>query len=231
MPFGFRLTADTLPSPTCVGACEALPPLSWIWSPPSGNQRDFNPPDPCAAQRTLCPLLTPASPSPHLTMMVAPTADRQASPGNAHPPTPVCPPHLHPRPPCRYRTLKISAFSSGHECLYAVSVRRARALPAAFFGSHLAMGTLAVRLTVPPAGSVEDFNLQVSAPCRAHKQKGGPHSQATSFGVYYPHLSATSLNNRKTLILHLNYDLSIYYKNLPRKTLFYSPYSKKQFVV
>ena len=32
--------------------------------------------------------------------------------------------------------------------------------------------SLAVRLTVPPAGSVEDLNLQVGAPCRAHKTKG-----------------------------------------------------------
>src|SRR2546428_12680244 len=30
---------------------------------------------------------------------------------------------------------------------------------------------LAVRLTVPPVGSVEDLHLQVSAPCRAPKAK------------------------------------------------------------
>ncbi len=35
------------------------------------------------------------------------------------------------------------------------------------------MDTLAVRLTVPPAGPVEDFHLQVSAPCRAHVKKTG----------------------------------------------------------
>ena len=52
-PFGFHLAVDTLPSPTHAGASEELPPLSWIWFPPSENQRDFNPPDPCAAQRTL----------------------------------------------------------------------------------------------------------------------------------------------------------------------------------
>jgi hypothetical protein len=33
------------------------------------------------------------------------------------------------------------------------------------------MDTLAVRLTIPPAGVVEDFHLQVNAPCRAHKEK------------------------------------------------------------
>jgi hypothetical protein len=31
------------------------------------------------------------------------------------------------------------------------------------------MDALAVRLTVPPVGSVEDFHLPVNAPCRAHK--------------------------------------------------------------
>jgi len=33
--------------------------------------------------------------------------------------------------------------------------------------------TLAVRLTLPLAGFVEDFHLQVSAPCRAHQKKTG----------------------------------------------------------
>lgn len=55
---------------------------------------------------------------------------------------------------------------------YAVSVRRASALPAASFRFHLAMDTLAVRLTVPPVGPVEDLHLQVNAPCRAHNKKG-----------------------------------------------------------
>ena len=45
---------------------------------------------------------------------------------------------------------------------------------AASFRSHLAVDTLAVRLTVPPVGPVEDLHLQVRAPCRAHKDnKGG----------------------------------------------------------
>ena len=58
-----------------------------------------------------------------------------------------------------------------HGCLYAVPVRQASALPAASFGFRLATNTLAVRLTVPPVGSVEDFHLQVGAPCRAHQKK------------------------------------------------------------
>jgi hypothetical protein len=55
--------------------------------------------------------------------------------------------------------------------LYPLPVRRASALPTASFRFHLAMDTLAVRLTLPLAGRVEDFHLQVSAPCRAHQQK------------------------------------------------------------
>jgi hypothetical protein len=36
---------------------------------------------------------------------------------------------------------------------------------------------LAVRLTLPPVGCVEDLHLQVSAPCRAHNlKKAGPDS-------------------------------------------------------
>jgi hypothetical protein len=35
--------------------------------------------------------------------------------------------------------------------------------------------TLAVRLTVPPAGSVGDLHPQVTTPCRAHKKKPGFH--------------------------------------------------------
>jgi len=54
---------------------------------------------------------------------------------------------------------------------YAISVRQASALPAASFRFHLAMDTLAVRLTLPPVGCVADFHLQVSAPCRAHQKK------------------------------------------------------------
>ena len=55
--------------------------------------------------------------------------------------------------------------------LYPLPVRRASALPTASFGFHLTMDTLAVRLTLPLAGCVEDFHLQVNAPCRAHNLK------------------------------------------------------------
>src|SRR5262249_24442319 len=54
--------------------------------------------------------------------------------------------------------------------LYPLPVRQASALPAASFRFHLAMAPVAVRLTLPLAGCAEDFPLQVSAPCRAHKR-------------------------------------------------------------
>ena len=68
-------------------------------------------------------------------------------------------------------------------------VRQASILPSASFRFHLAVNTLAVRLTLPLAGCVEDFHLQVIsrppqqgelcpsghyAPCLAHRRaKGG----------------------------------------------------------
>jgi hypothetical protein len=58
-----------------------------------------------------------------------------------------------------------------HGRLYAVSVRQTSVLPAASFGFHVAMDTLAVRLALPLAGCALDLNQQVSAPCRAHKAK------------------------------------------------------------
>src|SRR5713226_952696 len=54
--------------------------------------------------------------------------------------------------------------------LYPLPVRQASALPTASSRFHLAMDTLAVQLTLPLAGCVEDFHLQVSAPCRAHQK-------------------------------------------------------------
>jgi len=66
------------------------------------------------------------------------------------------------------------AFSSSLTASYVISVRRASALPAASFRFHLAMDTLAVRLTIPPVGFVGDFHSQVRAPCRAHVEKRLP---------------------------------------------------------
>jgi len=115
----------------------------------------------------LCRLLTSADPSRRLSTTVA--HGRSADlPGNALSPSRLCPPHIRPRFPCRYWALKTIALSPSMAASYAISVRRASALPAASFRFHLAVTTLAVRLTVPPAGPVGDLHPQVSAPCRAH---------------------------------------------------------------
>ena len=66
---------------------------------------------------------------------------------------------------------RIIALSSVTVASYLVSVRRTSVLPMTSFRFHLAMDTLAIRLAVPLAGPALDFNQQVSAPCRAHKQK------------------------------------------------------------
>ena len=47
--------------------------------------------------------------------------------------------------------------------LYAISVRRLGTLPAASFRFHLAMDTLAVRLTLPTTKRVVDFHHQAIA--------------------------------------------------------------------
>src|SRR5258708_13538040 len=99
-------------------------------------------------------------------------AKLQTSPGNAHSPSRLCPPHIRTSFPYRYWTLEIYASSSSLHASYAISVRRASALPAASFRLHLAMDTLAVRLMVPPVGSMGDFHSLVSAPCPAHKNAG-----------------------------------------------------------
>ena len=86
--------------------------------------------------------------------------------------------------PYRYWTLSLLALSSSFHASYAISVRRASVLPAASFRFHLAMDTLAVRLTVPPVGSVGDFHSLVSAPCRAHELKKRASRLTRSFSFY-----------------------------------------------
>ena len=47
----------------------------------------------------------------------------------------------------------------------------------------LATDTLAVRLTLPLAGRVEDFHLQVSAPCRTHQNQRPPSLAALTLPI------------------------------------------------
>jgi len=51
MPFGSHLTVGPLPSGNLRRPARHYPRF-WIWHPSSGHQRDFNPPDLCAARRT-----------------------------------------------------------------------------------------------------------------------------------------------------------------------------------
>ena len=57
--------------------------------------------------------------------------------------------------------------------LYPLPVRQASALPTASSRFAVARDTLAVRLTLLLAECVEDFHLQVRAPCRAHQFENG----------------------------------------------------------
>ncbi len=98
----------------------------------------------------------------------------QISPGIAHPPSRLCLSDLRRCVPCKYRALTILAASPRNVAFYPLPVRQASALPSASFRFAVARDTLAVRLTVPLAGPVEDFHLLVSAPCRAHQKKRPP---------------------------------------------------------
>src|SRR5438874_2686083 len=62
-PFGFQITPDTLSSSEISRWPARHYPRLWIQRPSSERRRDFNPPDSCAAQRTLrtAPPLCPAS--------------------------------------------------------------------------------------------------------------------------------------------------------------------------
>ena len=130
------------------------------------NVRAFSP-----VEELTMPSADSCSPIPRPHDPSSTKADEQASPGNAHLLSRLYPPHIRPYLPCRYRTLKIFASSSGTTASYAIPVRRTSDLPTASFRFRLAANTLAVRLTVPPAGPVEDFYLQEGSPCRARIKK------------------------------------------------------------
>ena len=90
----------------------------------------------------LWPRLTPDGTSSRLAATVALLACPQVSPGNAHLPSRLCPPHLRNRLLFRYWTLEIVASSSGGCASYAIPVRQASALPSASFPRHLAISQL-----------------------------------------------------------------------------------------
>ena len=89
--------------------------------------------------------------------------------------------------------------------LYPLPVRQASALPSASSRFRLATDTLAVQLTLPLAGRVEDFHLQVSAPCRAHAKKAS--SRELAFVLSLPRWMRRSVNLLELADRDLSIDL------------------------
>src|SRR5450830_242459 len=73
----------------------------------------------------------------------------------------------------KFRTSAIFAALPRCNASYPLPVRQASALPLASFRFAITRDILAVRLTLPLVGRVEDLHLQVGAPCRAHQKKRG----------------------------------------------------------
>jgi hypothetical protein len=208
MPFGFRLTADTLPSGVLRDdgfrsvlsvsgfrpraqldfsipshpppASEALPPLSdmapLIRAPeglqPSGTTRcpahTMPAADSCTAISNPCKLLSPESRTPGRPPEVSTTAFATRLPDL--PPRALMVmdfaiigslvrPGIRRSVPCKYWASVIWDTSPRYAASYPLPVRQASALPSASFRFAVARDTLAVRLTLPLAGRVEDFHL------------------------------------------------------------------------
>src|SRR3972149_5345168 len=100
-----------------------------------------------------------------------PPALIQPSPGMTHPPSRLCLSDLRHGVPCKFRASTIFAALPRRAASYPLPVRQASALPSASSRFAVTHDTLAVQLTLPLAGRVEDFHLQVSAPCR-ERSKG-----------------------------------------------------------
>ena len=119
-----------------------ITPASWIRRSSSERQRDFNPPDQCAARRTLWSRLTSARPSQRLA---TPLASRQTSRSPRVRRVTFAP---HTRRIYARPVRVASGFGSlgplAHQtdASYAARVPRAGALPAASFPRHLAMTRL-----------------------------------------------------------------------------------------
>jgi hypothetical protein len=161
-PFGFQITPDTLSSSEISRWPARHYPRLWIQRPSSERRRDFNPPDSCAAQRTLRPLLTSALRSDRLTALSVAEATQDRSPGVSSVAFRARSPGLR--------------FASLMDMDFAVSgplVRRPRLVP----GSCPSTRTFALRFLQtsprgngpcvianpsPPSGWVEDFHLQAT---------------------------------------------------------------------
>jgi hypothetical protein len=111
----------------------------------------------------------------------------QISPGMTHPPSRLYLSDLRHSIPCKFRALTIMAALPHRDASYPLPVRQASALPSASSRFAVTCDTLAVQLTLPLAGRVEDFHLQVSAPCRAQsgRRRGHPRRPPTPPGIRF----------------------------------------------
>ena len=91
--------------------------------------------------------------------------------GIVTPPSRLCPSDLRHGVLCKFRASTILAALPHRAASYPLPVRQASALPSASSRFPVAQNNVAVQLTLPIAGRVEDFHLQASAPCRAHHKK------------------------------------------------------------
>gem|GEM_PF-6527767 len=118
-------------------------------------------------------------PTPHDVSSTV--AHVRISPGMTHPPSRLYLSDIRRSVPCKFRALTILAALPRCDASYPLPVRQASALPSASSRFAVTRGTLAVRLTLPLAGRVEDFHLQVSAPCRAHQNKSASQTLRGAF--------------------------------------------------
>src|ERR1019366_6456855 len=163
VPGRFRPPSPVLATLPCASASSAR--IVVCWPTPVFHVRPFAP-----IWQLLWPRLTSDDPSPHLSMPVAQGRSSDL-PGYAALTFP-----LMPVGSTSQRSVQELGFASiglltPPRRLYPLPVRQASVLPTASFTFRLATDTLAVRLTLPLAGCVEDFHLPVSAPCRAHQKK------------------------------------------------------------
>jgi len=108
----------------------------------------------------LCLLLTSARSSHPLSVQVA-LKQTDRPPRVMHKTFTLISAAYTPMPSAQVSDFRETSLLIRHDCLNAIPVRRTSVLPAASSRSHLAMDTLAVRLTVPLAGPVGDFHPQV----------------------------------------------------------------------
>src|SRR3989338_6586403 len=133
------------------------------------------------------------------------SAPMQISPGMTHPPSRLCLSDLRHGVPYKFRALQILACSPRRAASYPLPVRQASVLPSASSRFPVARNTLAVRLTLPLAGRVEDFHLQVSAPCRAHQKKAAPIAESRSLFGAGSRNRTGDLPLTRRLLYHLSY--------------------------